>query len=463
MGVDISPVRVSTGSRNRMASMRYGNSDESCASGEEASPVGRHDRARPNPFGRTITARVLAALLALVTSWTTPAAASPEFRAFVESLWPDAEKARVSRATFDRALRNVVPDLTIPDLALPGRDAAGGQAEFTRPPQAYVAREQIVRLAEKGRALATQHRATLDQVEKQIGVDAAAVLAIWGRETAYGAYKPTHYAIRVLATLAWTGRRKDLFRAELIDALRLIEDGTLKPEAMKSSWAGAMGLTQFMPSEFYSAGHDLDGNGRVDLFGSIPDALGSAAKQLKQKGWIFGLPWGFEVTTGSRVDCAEEGPANARPLAEWMKLGVTARDRRAVADQHARQSAYLMSPAGTHGPQFLVTENFKVIRAYNMSDLYALFVGHLADRIAGGGDFATRWKGTSQSATRDIEDMQKHLQAAGFSLDKVDGKIGSVTRGQIGLYQRRHGLTVDCWPSTALLEHMRHRAERRGG
>ena len=423
-------------------------------SGKRHAAPRRADRSR-NATATRLAAAILAALLVSIA----PAAANPDFRAFVESLWPDARAARVSRPTFDRAFRNVVPDLTIPDLILPGKDASsvGGQAEFTRAPQHYVARDQITRLAAQGRTLAAEHAKTLDEVERQLRVDRHAVLAIWGRETAYGTYRPTHYAIRVLATLAWTGRRKDLFRAELITALRLLEDGILTPQTMRSSWAGAMGLTQFMPSEFYASGHDLDGNGKIDLFGSVPDALGSAAKQLQQKGWVFGLPWGFEVALGAKIDCAEGGPANARSLAEWAKAGVTRRDGKPFPPAHRAQSAYLMSPGGAFGPQFLVTQNFIVIRAYNTSDLYALFVGHLEDRIAGGGDFRTPWSDIKQLAPRDIEDIQSRLQTAGFAIDKVDGKIGSNTRWQIGLYQRRHALSVECWPTDRLLAHMRQR------
>lgn len=409
-----------------------------------------------------LAAIVLAAAVLALASGTAPAVAAGTFREFVEGVWPEAEAQRVSRATFERAFRGVEPDLTLPDLDLPGRDKTGstGQAEFTRPPQAYVDRTHLVRLAARGRELARLHVRTLDEVERQLAVDRAIVLAIWGRETAYGTHKPQHYAIRVLATLAWAGRRKEKFREELIAALRLLEDKTLTPETMRSSWAGAMGLTQFLPSEFYASGHDLDGDGKIDLLGSIPDALGSAAKQLKQKGWIFGLPWGLEVRTGPGVDCAEEGPLNARPIAEWVRLGVVRSDGSAFPPEHMAASAYLMSPAGTYGPQFLVTENFKVIRAYNTSDLYALFVGHLADRIAGGGDFRTPWGEVKQLANRDIEDIQARLKAVGHDIDKVDGRIGSNTRWQIGLYQRTHRLRVDCWPTEAVLGHLRSAARR---
>ena len=401
----------------------------------------------------------MALAVLLVMGATAPAGAAPDaaFRAFIESLWPEAQAQRVSRATFDRAFQGVEPDLSLPDLVLPGRPAQGarGQAEFTRPPQDYVARSQIMRLAEQGRALARQHARTLGRIEAEIGVDRAIVLAIWGRETAFGGHKLSHYAIRVLATQAYTGRRKDMFRAELIQALRLLEDGLVTVETMRSSWAGAMGLTQFMPSEFYASGVDLDGDGRVDLMKSVPDALGSAAKQLKQKGWIAGLPWGIEIRPGPAVDCANEGPANARPIADWIKRGVTRADGAAFATAHLAQPAYLMSPGGANGPQFFATENFKVLRAYNTSDLYALFVGHLADRIDGGGDFRTPWGAIAQLSTRDIEEIQQRLKDRGKPIDKIDGKIGSNTRWQIGLYQREAKLAVDCWPSAAVLGSLR--------
>lgn len=403
-------------------------------------------------------AAVLAAVAGLGLSRPSPAyCEEPAFGIFLEGFWPDAKAAGVSRATFDRAFEGVAPDLTLPDLDWPGKAGASskGQAEFTRPPQDYLDKKYLTNLASEGRALAARHKRTLDEVERQIGVDRHIVLAIWGRETAFGSHKSPHYAIRVLATLAWKGRRKELFRGELIAALKLLEDRILTRETMKSSWAGAMGLTQFMPSEFYASGHDLDGDGRVDLFNSIPDALASAAKQLKQKGWTFRLPWGFEVRPGPKVDCANEGPANERTIAVWAGLGVARVDGKPFPAEAMQQTAYLMSPGGAYGPQFLVTDNFKVIRAYNTSDLYALFVGHLSDRIAGGDGFAGQWASIRQLPARDIEEIQKRLKSAGFSIDKTDGKIGSNTRWQIGLYERRNGLSVDCWPTAALLDHMR--------
>ncbi len=201
---------------------------------------------------------------------------------------------------------------------------------------------------------------------------------------------------------------------------------------MRSSWAGAMGLTQFMPSEYFTHAHDLDGDGNTDIFNSIPDALASAARQLKGKGWVPGETWGYEVRLSPRTDCSLEGPTQARPIAEWAKLGVVRARGRPWTEKELGLEAYLMSPAGGYGPSFLVLENYKVIRLYNMSDLYAVFVGHLADRIAGGGDFETPWGGVAPQKTRTISEIQERLKAQGYEVEKIDGKVGSNTRKLIG-------------------------------
>ncbi len=382
-----------------------------------------------------------------------PARADPAFKAFLETVWPEAKVAGVSRATFDRAFQGVEPDLTLPDLVLAGRpqDGSKGQAEFTRPPQDYVARDQLIRLADQGRVLRTKHTQTLAEVERQIGVDGPVVLGIWGRETAYGAHRATHYAVRVLATQAYTGRRQEMFRAELIAALRLLEDRILTVATMRSSWAGAMGLTQFMPTEYFKNGTDFDGNGRIDLAHSVPDALASAARQLKEKGWVLGQPWGYEVVVPASASCALEGPPGIRKLSEWTAMGFKRTGGKLFRPADFDHEAYLMMPAGTHGPAFLALENFQVIRRYNTSDLYALFVGNLADRIAGGGNFDTAWGTVPQPATKLVADLQARLKALGYPMDKIDGKIGSNTRRQIGIFETAAGRRPGCWPTPEVL------------
>ena len=389
-------------------------------------------------------------------------AADEGFARFLDGLWPDAKAAGVSRAVFDTAFAGLQPDMTLPDLVRPGQpDKADsrGQAEFTRAPADYLDRTYLGRLAETGRVLAAKHASALAKIERDIGVDRYSLLAIWGRETAYGTYKLPHDAIRVLATEAWMGRRKDMFRLEIIAALRMLQAGVARAD-MRSSWAGAVGMTQFMPTEYFVHAADGDGDGKIDIFRSVPDALASAAKQLKGKGWVAGQRWGYEVIVPKGSDCSLEGPTQARTIREWAKLGFVRAGKGAWPEAQLGVEAYLMMPAGGYGPAFLALENFKVIRRYNTSDLYAVFVGHLADRIAGGGDFVGPWGGTGAQKTSTIEEIQKRLSKLGANVEKIDGKIGSNTRMVIGGYQRQAGLKVDCWPSDALLTHLRTVAQK---
>jgi lytic murein transglycosylase len=389
----------------------------------------------------------------------TMAQSSSGFRQFVEALWPEAEAQGVSRATFDAAFRGVEADLALPDLILPGKGQGQGQvkgqAEFTRTPAEYLGIGHLTSLAAQGKALHAKHAATLEKIEREIGVPGEVVLAIWGRESAFGSHRPTHYAIRALATQAWLGRRKDLFRSELIHALKLLEDGVRTRESMKASWAGAMGLTQFMPSEYYTLAYDLDGDGRKDIWGSVPDALASAANQLRAKGWVPSQPWGFEVRLPPGTSCRHEGPPYARTVREWAKLGVARTRGRAFSESTLDAEAFILAPGGAYGPAFLALENFMVIKRYNMSDLYALFVGDLADRIGGGGGFEVPWGTVRQLSSRGIEEIQEQLQARGYAISKIDGKAGMNTRALIGDYQHASRLKVDCWPSEALLGHLR--------
>lgn len=402
-------------------------------------------------------------LLFVAASFLVPAAPAraETFDAFVAALWPDASKAGVSRATFDKAMSAIKPNYKLPDLALPGKPKVDntGQAEFTKTAADYISKPYMEKLSAQGRSFFAQYKVALKSIEKKTGVDPYILVAIWGRETAYGSHDLPHDAIEVLATQAYTGRRKEMFRNELIAALRMLEMGVARSD-MKSSWAGAVGLTQFMPTEYLKYADDGDGDGKADIWRSIPDALASAARQLEGKGWKRGQGWGYEVAYGGNADCSLEGPPDERPIAKWMDLGFKRSDGKPFTKAQAAEVAYLMSPAGTYGPQFLASENFKVIRLYNTSDLYALFVGHLSDRIRGGGDFATPWADFAQPRTRTVHDLQERLKALGYPMDKIDGKIGSNTRKQIGLYQKANGLKIDCWPSEAVLNHANAKAER---
>lgn len=414
----------------------------------------------------TILSRVVRLCLGLVllVAITRPVAAqgtapTPEtFRRFLAELWPDAKSFGVSRATFDASLKGVELDLTLPDLIIPGRTEhdSRGQAEFTRTPAEYLNDAQLARLAAQGVKLRQQHAEALAKIERDIGVQPQFVLAIWGRETAYGAHKVLpHYAVQVLANQAYLGRRKEMFRNELLHALKMLQAGVITRDKMKSSWAGAMGLTQFMPSEYFTTAYDLDGDGVKDIWNSVPDALASAANQLTQKGWVRGQSWGYEVRLPTSMSCRMEGPDNAKTVQQWMDLGVV-RTGGAVFPKHALdQQAFILAPGGAHGPAFLALENFMVIKRYNMSDLYALFVGNLGDRIAGGKAFDTPWKDVKQMPAKGIAEIQEKLKARGAPIAKIDGKAGTNTRSLIGKYEAEQGLPVDCWPTDKVLDRLR--------
>ena len=399
--------------------------------------------------------RLALTIIALLTFAAPARAADAAFQQWLATQWPAAEALGVSRATFDAATRGLEPDLSLPDLAIPGQaEKAPQQPEFVQTPSQYLREATFDRLAARGRQLAVQYRVTLARIEKEFGVPGNVVLAIWGRETDFGGERQPYDAIRALATQAYIGKRKDFFRNEFLQILKMLQDGVPRAD-LRSSWGGAMGLTQFLPSEFYMYAVDFDGDGRADIWHSVPDALASAAKQLAGKGWRAGEPWAIEVRAPAGADCSIGVPDVTVPVGEWIKRGfIPARGRKLSAAELA-VPASLLQPEGSYGPSFLTPKNYFVLKDYNFSDLYVLFVGHLSDRIAGGKPFETPWSKNAQLKTADVETMQKRLTALGLYKDKIDGKAGMLTRAALGAYQKKSGLKVDCWPTAAVLEHMR--------
>jgi lytic murein transglycosylase len=410
---------------------------------------------------RLFPIRVRSVLVAGLTVWAlvlnSPArAADAGFTQFIASLWPEAQAAGVSRATFDNETRGLEPDYKLPDLILPGRPATGApsQAEFVQVPADYIKEASIARLAEEGQRLMAKYRSALTAIETRFGVPATVVLAIWGRETDFGRYTLPYDAVRVMATQAYVGRRKDQYRNEFILALKIISDGDVTRKDMRSSWAGATGLTQFLPSEFYKHGVDFDGDGHVDIWKSVPDALASAAQQLVNKGWQPGVRWAYEVQAPPNVDCTLGVPEVTKPIGEWLKAGfVPVRGQKLSAAELA-QPASLLQPEGIYGPAFLTTKNYFVIKEYNFSDLYVLYVGHLSDRMTSPQPFVTPWSASTQLRTSDVEAMQRQLTRLKLYSDKLDGKAGMQTRAALGAYQKSAGIKVDCWPSETVLRSM---------
>jgi len=395
-------------------------------------------------------------LMAIIVPFGAAHAADAAFTQFIASLWPEAQAAGVSRATFDNETRGLEPDYKLPDLILPGRPATGApsQAEFVQVPSDYIKEAAIGRLAEEGQRLMQKYGTALNGIEQRFGVPATIVLAIWGRETDYGRYTLPYDAVRVLATQAYVGRRKDQYRNEFVLALKILGEGVVTRKELRSSWGGAVGLTQFLPSEYYKHGVDFDGDGRIDLWHSVPDALASAAAQLVDKGWQPHLRWAFEVKAPVNVDCTQGVPEVTKPIGDWLHEGFVPVRGQKLSPQEQAQPASLLQPEGVAGPAFLTTKNYFVIKEYNFSDLYVLYVGHLSDRMTSPQPFATPWSASTQLRSADVEAMQRQLTRLGLYKDKLDGKAGMLTRAALGAYQKSAGLKVDCWPSEAVLRSM---------
>lgn len=411
-------------------------------------------RSRAAPGGGWLWRLVLGLMLALVgLSGQAQDRAGVErmFRVWLEQeVWPEARAVGVSRGVFDAGLARVAPDWDLPGLVPPGSGRATPrrqmQAEFGAPAR-YFARGTINGAESVGRRMARKHAALLKRIEQQTGVPGRILLAVWGRESAYGRAAIPHDPFRVLATKGFMSTRREYFTAELIALLQIAEAGHLPVAEMRSSWAGALGQPQFMPSSFLRFSADGDGDGRADIWRSEADTLASIASYLARHGWVRGRDWGFEVRVPDSLSCAEEGPDQGRTIAQWAALGVTRVSSRPFPEHERAGQGFLMMPAGRNGPAFVVTPNFHVLKEYNTSDLYALFVGHMGDRIRFGvGDFSGKWGKVDKMLRSDIAAIQEALVTMGHDVGGVDGLAGYKTRRSIGRWQADTGHAATCFP-----------------
>lgn len=376
-----------------------------------------------------------------------------DFNAWLrKEIWPEALKTGVSEKTLQASLADMRIVWKLPDLVMPGspppKERSQSQSEFSSP-GAYFDEKRLQGLAATGRTLMQTHAATLKKIEATYGVPASIVVAVWGRESGYGRAKLPYAALDVLATKAYMSTRRDMFRNELIAALHIVDGGDIASGAMMGSWAGALGQPQFMPSSYLQYAVDFDGDGHRDIWNSVPDSLASIAGYLSRKGWQRGRGWGYEVSIPGDVSCAQEGPDLAQPVSSWLSRGIRPVTRVAAADNAA--DGMMLVPAGRHGPQFIVTPNFYVLKEYNNSDLYALFIGNLADRIAqGGGAFQGKWGSVGNMLRSDVLAMQNALVAKGYDVGKVDGLAGYKTRRSLGEWQAKNGMTPTCFPDASL-------------
>ncbi|MEX0853077.1 MAG: lytic murein transglycosylase [Bauldia sp.] len=376
------------------------------------------------------------------------------FQAWIATdAWPLATAAGVARTTFDRAFKGVTLDWNLPELQPPGQPIKEHEIEWQtefRSPAPYFGEAGLKTLARQGRSRLAKWRKTLDAVEARYGVPAEILVAIWGKESGFGEVKLPEPAIRALATQAFMGRRGAFYRKELIAALQILENGDISPEGMRSSWAGGLGQPQFLPSLYLVYAVDFDGDGHRDIWDSVPDTLASIANFLANEGWRRGEGWAFEATLPANVSCALEGPERGRPLAEWARLGLTRADGGALPSR-GDDAAFLLMPAGRLGPAFMVTGNFYVLKQYNRSDLYALYVGHLADRFGEDRPFRGTWTSVGGISRGDVRRLQERLVAEGHDVGGTDGLVGSKTRVAVGMWQAERSLPVTCLPDTRLI------------
>lgn len=409
---------------------------------------------------RVVLISLMLAGLTLPATAQDKAAVERQFRGWLEQvIWPRAKARGVARGTFDVAFQGVELNWKLPDLVPPGTrpvtPRVQRQAEFGSPGK-YFNRGSIDGATSVGRRMARRHAGTLAKVERQTGVPGRIILGIWGRESGYGRVKIPHDVFEVLGTKGFMSTRAAYFSDELVAALQIAQAGHALGRAMRSSWAGALGQPQFMPTSFLKYAVDGDGDGRADIWGSQADTIASIGNYLARHGWIKGRDWGFEVVVPETVSCALEGPDQGKRISEWEALGIRRVSGRPFPAHERQGEGYLMMPAGRNGPAFVVTPNFYVLKDYNESDLYALFVGHVGDRIAYGvADFTGRWGKVGGLSRSDVARMQQALVKQGHDVGGVDGLPGYKTRRSIGRWQTATGQAATCFPEAAMKARLR--------
>jgi len=306
----------------------------------------------------------------------------------------------------------------------------------------------------RGQTLLQEHSELFDRIYREYGVQPHYLVSFWALESNFGDFTGGFSVLNALATLAYDPRRSSFFRNELLTALKILDAGHITVEDMSGSWAGAMGQCQFMPSTFDRYAVDGDGDGRIDIWNSLPDIFASAANFLSESGWRPDERWGREVILPQGFDFTQSGTGVRKTVTEWNNLGVMRADGSPLGNASLQGSIIL--PAGSSGPVFLAYNNFRTTMVWNRSTFYAISVGHLADRFVGGGPIQ-HWPETDERAlSRDeVIELQELLNTMGIDVGTPDGILGSRTRGAIRTFQEESGLPTDGYASYDLLEMMR--------
>ena len=372
---------------------------------------------------------------------------NPAFDAWKTGFRARALSAGISAQVLDSALPQAgfLPDVIARDRR---------QAEFTRTLEDYLRIAASDERIAAGRAALARNGAILRGVEERYGVDAAVVAAVWGLESRYGTERGDIPVISATATLAFDGRRGPFFESQLLAALRILQRGDTSYANLRGSWAGAMGHTQFIPTTFQDYAVDFTGDGRRDIWAEDPsDALASAANYLARMGWTRGQPWGIEVRLPQGFDTGLAGRGNARAVSDWMARGLRDMDGRALPNHG---DAAVILPDGPLGPAFLVYRNFNVILRYNNSEFYGIGIGHLSDRLRGGGPVRGNFQPDRNGLrVADRQEIQTRLTAAGFDTQGADGVFGPNSQAALRAWQSARGLPATGEPSPAVLEALR--------
>jgi len=303
-----------------------------------------------------------------------------------------------------------------------------------------------------GKKYMKQYADLFSQLEHEYGVPAPVIIAFWALETDFGANTGSFDTLRSLATLSHDCRRPELFRPQLISALRILDMGYLSKDEMKGAWAGELGQTQFLPTDYIKHGLDADGDGRINLLTSKPDVLASTAKHLAHYGWRRGEPWLEEVTVPAKLDWDQANLKNMLPRSTWVKWGIRKRNGKLPADD---LEASLLLPMGKNGPAFLAYQNFRIYTEWNKSLVYATTAAYLGTRLNGAPPVSKGRDTIAYLTLNETKELQTILKSKGYDVGKVDGVIGANTRASVRKEQKRLGIAADGYPTQPLLRKLR--------
>ncbi len=359
------------------------------------------------------------------------------------------EREAMAQGVSQRSIAAAAPSLTYDQRII---NIDRGQRVFTQTFLQFSDRMAAAYRIQRGGALIKANNAIFARIEQQYGVPAPVIVSFWALESDFGANMGNYRSLSAIASLAYDCRRSEKFRAQLLDGLRLIDRGELRPEEMIGSWAGELGQTQMMPSEYYKYAIDYDGDGRRDLIHSVPDVLASTANYLLGLGWHRGEPWLTEVRVPSNLPWDQADLTIELPRTKWAALGVTLADGKPLPADNLPAS--LLLPMGRFGPAFLAYKNFQVYLQWNNSLVYSTTAAYLATRIAGAPPLH-RGNAPPPLAFNDVKALQAMLTQAGYDVGAVDGFLGLKTRQAIKAVQSKYGLPADSYPTAELLMRMR--------